>query len=683
MTDHTIASNPYTPSSPIHDNRLFLGRQDVLAWIQTQLTGNPCTLLIYGPARIGKTSLLKQIENGRLGSDTVAIYIDLQWLALNSFSSFLLDIAQTAGPSLTHQNIHLPELNFAAFVANATQTFYKQFLHPLLQGLNGRKPLFLFDNLHKFQGKLEKSNLTASILTELQQILHTQGAYCLFTLEHTQPEPPIFENAHLLPLTKLSQEETIALIRQPVSYTVIQDVAQYIYRLTNGHPYDTQLICHALYNHQQKYNLRQITIADVVFIKNHQLETAEFQATTNHHLPTYQLPATPEQLRVIRLAKRRQETSQQRHLVIGVSLILILACVGWVILPSATKRQFSEPIIAMVLPASPTATPTDTPTPTPSSTPTTTPTDTPTPTPTDTPTPTPTDTPTPTPTDTPIPTPTASATPTPVSNTLLRDKDQMIMVLVPKGTFLMGSADNDVLAGADEKPQHEVTISSFYMDKYEVSVQQYAGFLNFLGKYEKACYQTDCAYPKERIGATTYLSESIADDGTRQYSAVPGYENYPMNHVSWYGADAYCKYVEARLPTEAEWEYAARGTDGRMYPWGNFPPDPSRAVFKSDDFNNLKPVDALPDGASPFGIFAMAGSMWEWTADWYDAKYYSVSPSVDPTGPESTYRVARGGSWPNNNEADRIRSANRQALEPNFISSSVGFRCARSIPTTP
>jgi formylglycine-generating enzyme required for sulfatase activity len=114
-----------------------------------------------------------------------------------------------------------------------------------------------------------------------------------------------------------------------------------------------------------------------------------------------------------------------------------------------------------------------------------------------------------------------------------------------------------------------------------------------------------------------------------------------------------------------------------MYPWGDNPPNPDRAVYQSESFENLKPVDALPDGVSPFGLYAMAGSVWEWTADWYDESYYEQSPTHNPTGPENGInKVIRGGGWPYNNERDRIRSANRSTLVPDFFSSTTGFRCA-------
>jgi formylglycine-generating enzyme required for sulfatase activity len=254
------------------------------------------------------------------------------------------------------------------------------------------------------------------------------------------------------------------------------------------------------------------------------------------------------------------------------------------------------------------------------------------------------------------------------------------MQFVPGGSFMMGSEVEDVLAGDDEMPKHLVLLDAFYIDKYEVSVEQYAAFLNRQGGYEEACDGVDCVLPRERAGYTSYLVEEEVGDGAVRYAPLTGFADYPVNHVSWHGASAYCEWVGARLPTEAEWEYAARGSDDRIYPWGNEPPDPTRAVYQSEDFENMKPVDALPAGASPFDVYGLAGSLWEWTADWYAEDYYEESTSANPTGPESGFtRALRGGSWPFNNEADRIRAANRWSLDPSFISATVGFRCARSV----
>jgi formylglycine-generating enzyme required for sulfatase activity len=253
----------------------------------------------------------------------------------------------------------------------------------------------------------------------------------------------------------------------------------------------------------------------------------------------------------------------------------------------------------------------------------------------------------------------------------------MPMVLIHAGSFVMGSTSDDPLAVLDERPAHEVNLSQYYIDLYEVDVEQFATFVNRLGTYVRACDGVDCAAPRSLAGYTSYLVQQDLGDGTVQYFPVTGFAKYPINHVSWYGAAAYCRSVGARFPTEAEWEYAARGSDGRRYPWGNGAPDARLAVFMSNDFSNLKPVDALPAGASPFGLLGMAGSVWEWTADWYNESYYAESPADNPTGPETGFnRVIRGGAWPFNNEADRIRSANRSSLAPDFISATVGFRCA-------
>jgi formylglycine-generating enzyme required for sulfatase activity len=298
--------------------------------------------------------------------------------------------------------------------------------------------------------------------------------------------------------------------------------------------------------------------------------------------------------------------------------------------------------------------------------------------PTETPSPTPTETPTPTPTNTPTNTPTA--TPDRYPETIIREQDGMVMMLIPADTFIMGAAENDFIAAPDEKPRHEVRLSQFYMDKFEVNVEQYAAFLNRLGSYERACEGVDCAWPSELAGYTSYLIRQDLGDGTVQYYPTTGFASYPINHVSWYGAKLYCESVGARLPTEAEWEYAARGTDDRIYPWGSIQPEPGGdlAVFQSESYEDLMPVDALPNGASPFGIFSMAGSLWEWTADWYKETWYAESNISNPTGPETGFaRVIRGGAWPFNNRADRIRATNRSSLTPDFISSAVGFRCVR------
>ncbi|MFO7680142.1 MAG: SUMF1/EgtB/PvdO family nonheme iron enzyme, partial [Chloroflexota bacterium] len=285
-------------------------------------------------------------------------------------------------------------------------------------------------------------------------------------------------------------------------------------------------------------------------------------------------------------------------------------------------------------------------------------------------------TPTPPATDTPTSIPTS--TPAQPGDLVIRETDGMPMSYVPGGAFLMGSPDEDITAAPDEKPQHEVTLDPFFMDQYEVSVAQYAAFLNRLGSYKNACLEKDCVHPRFEAGFTSYLLEEDQGNGKLLYIPLTGFANFPINHVSWYGAQAYCQAMGGRLPTEAEWEYAARGSDGRIYPWGNQAPNENLAVFNSDSYEKLKPVNALPAGSSPFNILGMAGSMWEWTNDWYDEDYYSISPDANPTGPETgLMKAIRGGAWPNNNLADRVRAANRSNFTPDFISATVGFRCVQ------
>jgi formylglycine-generating enzyme required for sulfatase activity len=224
------------------------------------------------------------------------------------------------------------------------------------------------------------------------------------------------------------------------------------------------------------------------------------------------------------------------------------------------------------------------------------------------------------------------------------------MVLVPAGEFTMGSPEGD----PDEKPAHKVQISAFFMDKYEVTVKQYAAFLQESGGDRPAEWKT---------------MNKTAN------------QNRPVMGVDWADAARYCKWAGKRLPTEAEWEKAARGTDGRLYPWGNDPPTPLHANYGKREWNNheaLVPVGTLEAGKSPYGIYDMAGNVWEWVSDWYDNDYYKQSPSESPTGPSTGgFKVIRGGSW--NTSARNLRAADRYFDPPSFRSQYVpGFRCAKN-----
>lgn len=248
--------------------------------------------------------------------------------------------------------------------------------------------------------------------------------------------------------------------------------------------------------------------------------------------------------------------------------------------------------------------------------------------------------------------------------------DGMILKYVPAGDFVMGAAEDDPYGTPDERPQHEVLLDAFWIDATEVTNAMYS-----LCVREGSC--------------TTPAKDSSLS--RKLYFPEPSCAGYPVVEVSWQQAYEYCQWAGRRLPTEAEWEKAARGTDGRMYPWGNEPPTGELANFcgtdctneanaptVDDGFFDTSPVGAYPDGASPYGALDMAGNVWEWVADWGRADYYSSSPSANPLGPASgEARVARGGSFMSPPEGMRVTV--RAFLSPDVSAGAFGgFRCAIS-----
>jgi formylglycine-generating enzyme required for sulfatase activity len=231
----------------------------------------------------------------------------------------------------------------------------------------------------------------------------------------------------------------------------------------------------------------------------------------------------------------------------------------------------------------------------------------------------------------------------------------------------------DLDAGIDAQPPHEVTISAFNIDRTEVTYEQFRDFL-----------VANPEWQRENVDPTLADDSYLNDWSGVEYPAH--LKDHPMRWVSWHAATAYAEWRGARLPTEAEWELAARGTGGRPWPWGWEAPDSTTRSLcnyraeppESDGFLVTAPVGSCPDGDSPFGALDMAGNVWEWTADWHDPEYYAESPSIDPRGPNrGTYRVLRGGSW--SVPALWTRSTVRLRAYPTRCSDQVGFRCVRDI----
>jgi formylglycine-generating enzyme required for sulfatase activity len=272
----------------------------------------------------------------------------------------------------------------------------------------------------------------------------------------------------------------------------------------------------------------------------------------------------------------------------------------------------------------------------------------------------------PTPTEEPTLAPTPTEEPTPaLGDTLTRTKDGMVMVGVPAGEFPMGSTQGFI----DEQPVHTVYVDGFWIDKTEMTNEQFAAFLNEKGNQEE--------------GGAMWLNVNSEDCLIEQvggkYQPKSGYANHPVVGVTWYGAARYCEWAGARLPTEAEWEYAARGPEGRGFPWGD---EFDCKLCNSwggdcDGYDRTAPVGSFPAGASWCGALDMLGNVWEWVADWYDAGYYANSPPRNPTGPSSgMYRVQRGGSWYSGAHTQTSPRWYRGYDIPNLSYNYLDFRCA-------
>ena len=280
-----------------------------------------------------------------------------------------------------------------------------------------------------------------------------------------------------------------------------------------------------------------------------------------------------------------------------------------------------------------------------------------------------------------------------LSNMTLTD-----MVTIEGGRFILGTNYNEITLavidcvnrdkakcfitdGLDSVPEHSVTLNWFSLEKYEVSFEQYLAFLNSLTQsYKIACEGEPCVNLNDSDKSSLFTF-----DGASYILIDERFQNYAATFVTWYGADSYCKAIGRRLPTEAEWERAARsagpskGSDDRIYPWGDYwdannantnRPTPSKGF--------TQPVDSYPSGVSADGVYNLAGNAAEWVNDWYGADYYSSrdpSHMINPKGPSSGQeKVVRGGAW--NEVPFFARTVQRQAQLPGRAYLDTGFRCA-------
>jgi serine/threonine-protein kinase len=293
------------------------------------------------------------------------------------------------------------------------------------------------------------------------------------------------------------------------------------------------------------------------------------------------------------------------------------------------------------------------------------------------------------------PAPTQAVTPTPdlppvqavLGDSWTRPADGMVMVYVPAGSFLMGSSqESDPFAAESEQPPHEVALDAFWIDQTEVTNAQFAQFVADTGYVTTAEEEGDGLVALDS-GTTETIAGTDWQHPEGPESDLNGLEGHPVLQVTWFDAEAYCQWAGGGLPTEAQWEYAARGNEGHLYPGGNeFDGSivnfcDASCIFSwmnldfNDGFVRTAPVGSYPAGASWVNALDLGGNAWEWVADYYDPGYYANSPTLNPTGPETgEIKVLRGGSW--FDDMSHVRYVRRGVGNPLSRHNLFGFRCA-------
>ena len=253
--------------------------------------------------------------------------------------------------------------------------------------------------------------------------------------------------------------------------------------------------------------------------------------------------------------------------------------------------------------------------------------------------------------------------------------DGAFLVLVPTGSFVIGSNNGD----NDEKPKRKIYVNSFWIDQHELSASRFARFV-IQTRYKTTAEKKGWSWVwdstlkkgrgwwKKEKGASWKNPKGSSSD----WKKIP---DQPVSQVTWFDANSYCSWAGREMPTEAQWERAARGDDERIFPWGN-QRDPRNANLKGkkDGYSGVSPVGSFPKGASVFGVLDMSGNVWEWVADWYASTHYQSIKLKNPLGPlKGKKKVIRGASWGSKLSWSRV--SNRYSRNRNYRNNKIGFRC--------